>query len=351
MRHVSIQVNKTDEKFKTSLKSRIIIAFVLFAILIPAIFLGGYVFLAVLVPFIAIGIFEILKAPGKKYHWWVHLFTYFIVYLYAYWFIAGPNLSAYLNDPTNYVFSLTDYYDGLSFPLSGILLSLIIYFLIGILDETFSFHDVAYFFLMTLLVGFGFQSFFFLRYVPFYFAANPNLALDWPSGLTSSLDTLKLGEHAHFQYLVSAELILFGFIGAAINDTLAYFMGTYFGRHKINPRVSPNKTWEGFLFGLLGTFVILSAVGFTLASFGFAPLPFLTLDNWYWILLFALAVPLFGDLGDLAFSFVKRSFVIKDFGKILKGHGGVLDRVDSHMFTALGLSILVVVIIQIIGLF
>ena len=109
-----------------------------------------------------------------------------------------------------------------------------------------------------------------------------------------------------------------------MNDTCGYFAGRAFGRHKLFPRVSPKKTWEGFAGGLAA-----SIGGAVVVKLLFIP---------------ALAVPaaaavgagagLLGPLGDLSESMLKRAFGTKDSGRLLPGHGGMLDRIDSLFFTA-----------------
>ena len=114
------------------------------------------------------------------------------------------------------------------------------------------------------------------------------------------------------------------FITIWLNDTGAYLVGSLIGKHKMIQRVSPNKTWEGTIGGavvaLIGTtaFVHLLGVGrFGLELVGFV-----------------LIVVFFSTFGDLFESFLKRSCGVKDSGKILPGHGGILDRIDSLLFVA-----------------
>jgi phosphatidate cytidylyltransferase len=105
------------------------------------------------------------------------------------------------------------------------------------------------------------------------------------------------------------------------NDTFAYLTGSTIGKHKLFPRISPNKTWEGFLGGITST--ILGA--FIFSNF-FTFMPFL---GWLGL---AFVVLIFGTLGDLFESSLKRSYGIKDSGKFMPGHGGILDRIDSLLF-------------------
>ncbi len=105
------------------------------------------------------------------------------------------------------------------------------------------------------------------------------------------------------------------------NDTFAYLFGRSFGKHKLFERISPNKTWEGFFGGAISAFV----AAFTMHYF----LDFLPLVGWLGL---ALIVVIFGTIGDLFESAIKRSFNLKDSGSFMPGHGGILDRIDSLLF-------------------
>jgi phosphatidate cytidylyltransferase len=107
-------------------------------------------------------------------------------------------------------------------------------------------------------------------------------------------------------------------------DTAAFYVGTRFGRKKLCPRVSPNKSVEGALGGLAG-----SLIGALIAGYTFFP-EMTTADTLVTAILFGMI----GQLGDLFESFLKRSFGVKDSGTIFPGHGGVLDRLDSILFAA-----------------
>lgn len=124
-------------------------------------------------------------------------------------------------------------------------------------------------------------------------------------------------------------LLVFVPLGVSFgSDTFALFAGLLCGKHKLTP-VSPKKTVEGVVGGLIGGVLGLSLVkGLGLWLLG---LPFLT---WGQVVLVGLTGSVVSQIGDLSFSVIKREFGVKDYGKILPGHGGVLDRFDSVTFVA-----------------
>lgn len=127
---------------------------------------------------------------------------------------------------------------------------------------------------------------------------------------------------------LSAAVVLAPFIGAFMSDTGAFFAGRSFGKRKLAPAVSPNKTVAGCIGGFVG-----SIVG--MAIFHLVVKTWFQLDlGWGNILIMGVMGSLFGQLGDLSFSVIKREFGIKDYGTIFPGHGGVLDRFDSVLFVA-----------------
>lgn len=117
-------------------------------------------------------------------------------------------------------------------------------------------------------------------------------------------------------------------ISAWASDTFAYFSGVALGKHKITPVLSPKKTVEGCIGGVVGTTICGALYGLILWKNG------IILQNY--ILVFALlgfCGSIAGQIGDLAASGIKRNYNIKDYGKIIPGHGGVMDRFDSVIFT------------------
>ncbi len=118
-------------------------------------------------------------------------------------------------------------------------------------------------------------------------------------------------------------------------DTFCLFGGMAFGKHKLNKRISPNETIEGSVSGWLAGAVITTVFGLLVIK-----------DvNKAFIIACGLLLPLIGQMGDLAFSAIKRYFKIKDFGTIFPGHGGVLDRIDSLLFNVTAAYILASVLL------
>jgi len=121
--------------------------------------------------------------------------------------------------------------------------------------------------------------------------------------------------------------LLYVLCGAFISDTFAFLVGSKFGKTKLAPDISPNKTVEGSLGGILGViiaFIIITVIGNANGISG---------NVFYWTLV-GIAAAVAGQFGDLTASAIKRFCKIKDFGKIMPGHGGILDRFDSLMFVA-----------------
>jgi phosphatidate cytidylyltransferase len=120
------------------------------------------------------------------------------------------------------------------------------------------------------------------------------------------------------------DALLFLFAILWLGDTAAMGIGSWLGKHKLAPTVSPNKTVEGFIGGLVGGL----AIGVLMIFWLFRGV------TWYHVLIIAAGCSLFGQLGDLVESMWKRSLGIKDSSAIIPGHGGVLDRFDSLLFAA-----------------
>ncbi len=125
---------------------------------------------------------------------------------------------------------------------------------------------------------------------------------------------------AHINGSYEGMILISLFILIWSSDTFAYLCGRTFGKHKLFEKISPKKTWEGFIGGAIltiGTGIVL-----------FYNTDITSLHNW---ILFSLLAVIFGSIGDLVESMFKRSIGIKDSGNLIPGHGGILDRMDSFM--------------------
>jgi len=175
-----------------------------------------------------------------------------------------------------------------------------------------------------------YQWLFLLPFVPFVFELRAGSSKPFENigfllvgflylGLPSYLLTSMSLQHFSGRYIIMAVMILIWF-----NDVFAYFIGKFFGKHKIFPSISPNKTWEGTIAGFI------FAVSWGWVSYFCWPV--IKLDLVHWMILGAIC-SVFGIIGDLVASKLKRSLQIKDTGNILPGHGGLIDRFDAFIFT------------------
>lgn len=119
--------------------------------------------------------------------------------------------------------------------------------------------------------------------------------------------------------------IIIGYIviAAFLTDAGAYLIGSKFGKHQLIARISPKKTVEGAIGGYIVGFVTSFLFAFAFNFFG---------QGMYIYLFFSATLPIVSQIGDLSFSMIKRTYGVKDFGSILLGHGGILDRCDSLFF-------------------
>ena len=122
-------------------------------------------------------------------------------------------------------------------------------------------------------------------------------------------------------------MVLIPFVVAFLSDAGAYFVGKRFGKHKLSPVVSPNKTLEGSLGGIAAAMLGMLIYGIVLHFLDFRV-------NYLLALLYGLLGSIVGSFGDLCFSVIKRQTGLKDYGNLIPGHGGVLDRFDSMVLVA-----------------
>lgn len=160
--------------------------------------------------------------------------------------------------------------------------------------SVYRFEDIARFFMVTILVSLFFSHIVWIR--------QENPAGLWNAGAL--------------------------FVGSWITDTCAYFAGRAFGKHKLAPVISPKKTVEGSIGGILGAAVFMAVYGFAIGKFT----PFV--PDYSSLIILGLACGVISQLGDLSMSAIKREYNIKDYGSIMPGHGGIMDRFDSVLFVA-----------------
>lgn len=153
---------------------------------------------------------------------------------------------------------------------------------------------------------------------PFETVGYTMLPVLWVALPLSLLPQMLVGQGPHYP------MLLFALVW--VNDTFAYLCGRTFGKHKMSPRHSPNKTWEGTIGGACFCVLVAVLAGNYIDSGVWS----LNVHSLLWLPL-GLLVPLFGTAGDLVESMFKRYVGVKDSGKLMPGHGGMLDRFDSML--------------------
>ncbi len=122
-------------------------------------------------------------------------------------------------------------------------------------------------------------------------------------------------------------LLVLALLGAYITDSGAYFTGMVIGRHKLIESISPKKTIEGAIGGIIATVIAFIVYGFVMEHLDHSV-------NFIYLIILSVLCAVVAQIGDLSASVMKRSYNVKDFGNIIPGHGGMVDRVDSLMFVA-----------------
>lgn len=248
------------------MKQRIITAVIALMLFIPIVWYGEWPFVLLTYIMATIGLFELIK----MYQWKQRFIFPSIIGTVSLWLILIP-------EP----------FDFFSLSKIKILLILTIVLLIYTVatENKFTFTEAGFLVIALIYISMGFYFFI----------------------------------HARF---VGLNYLLFILFTIWATDTGAYFIGNAFGRRKLWPKISPNKTVEGAIGGL--TLAIIVASLFQLVN------PFDV--SFYLIISVAAVISIFGQIGDLVASAFKRNYDIKDSGNILPGHGGIIDRLDSLLF-------------------
>ena len=315
-----IQVNELSEATKVSMKTRIITAIVALAVVVPLFILGDWFFFAFVLAATGIGMYEIVKCGKGNYSIWLYVLTIVIGLLIVSW----PLIQGLINRFSSSNGHVYDYYSSIFLSLPLLFISICLLFLAVIVHKDFTVKDGTYIITMVIIVSLGMESLLFVRYLPSVIA-DPSVHNPWING---------------FDNLASCSFATYGLIGTFFTDIGAYFIGVFFGKHKLNERISPKKTVEGFYGGIVISAAFSMGFAFILAAVGSPVLPgVFDMAHWYNIVAMSLLMPFFATLGDFVFSAVKRVYEIKDFGNILPGHGGILDRVDSIVFVYIALAL------------
>ena len=252
------------------MKQRIITGAIAAALFIPFVIYGGAPLTILLYGLATVGLQELLKMKGRSLLSIPGLIS--LIALYA--FMMPDSWALWVYETTGYV--------KVEFAFLAVILLLIH---TVVVKNSFTFDDAAFAILGTLYIGVGF----------FYMIETRAAGLD---------------------FVVYALLVVW------FTDSGAYFTGRKIGKRKLWPEISPNKTVEGFIGG------IVWAIGIALILNYFVDLDKSVLV----IIVVTVVASVFGQMGDLVESALKRHFNVKDSGNILPGHGGILDRFDSILF-------------------
>lgn len=349
-----IQTNEISKSTGKNMKVRIFSGLVLVLICLPIALVGSWPFFALIGVLAGFSIYEVIRVPRREKMPKLLAAALFIFgFILLYWpFTKNVISDMVFNEPSSIIGAFSNNnidkifevgFVGSDYGSSSILIStpiiavgFIFMFLTTISDEKFTIKDVFYYFGMAIILSLGFQGFYYLRYLPFAYSEKV---------LGNGVIAPNYYDNGFNEFFGSAALFMYVVVGTMITDIGAYFFGVLFGKHKMNPRVSPKKTWEGFAGGIVVSVVVSVSYVFIIDACGGFVLPgVLDIEHWYWVLLLSIAMPLIGNLGDLAFSAIKRDYEIKDYGNIIPGHGGVLDRLDSLIFSMATVAILLMFI-------
>lgn len=323
-----LQPNELSNDAVVSMRTRIITAIIAIAIVLPSILFGDWAFFALISVALVFGVIETIRCAKRKYSKVLYVTALILALLVLAWNIIRDL-------PLQNGWRLFNSYNTIYISITVLFVGLCLAAFTVMIDKGFTVVDACFIFTIVLLIALGFQSCLFLRYYPSYLYRD----LHPDPGYFNLFDNLE-----------SSLLFVWIAVGACLNDAFAYFVGVFFGKNKMNERISPKKTWEGFFGGVILTSLFLSAWAFIQdgVSGGYHSIlkDFLTLQNWYHVVVLSILIPLVSVLGDLVFSSIKRFYGIKDFSNILPGHGGILDRVDSIVFAMITAAIYICIFTQ-----
>lgn len=262
------------------MKTRIITAIVLIVVILPCVIIGGLPFKILMGIIGGCAVFEMLSICDRPK---ANIYLYPLVGLFVFYTIFIEQ--------------------GLLLSMAVVSAYLIILLVCSMFDYGMNFLRLCYYFTTALIIASGLHMVCQLR-------------------LIYGLD-----------YLLILALATLG------ADTGAYFTGMLWGKHKLNPRLSPKKTIEGSIGGIVLGTVLSVAYG----AYSGVDIPF------YVLLVMCFVLTMTGQVGDLTFSSIKRTFEVKDYSQLLPGHGGILDRFDSILFNAMVFGVLLYFVTMVVA--
>lgn len=254
------------------MKQRIITAIVAMLIFLPAVVAGGIPFFLLIYAMASIALFELLRMRKISLRSMPGIFSLLLLWMILF--------------PAEYIHTFSGF-DGVV-KLQLVIIGVLIFLSFTVFSKNqFTFDDIGFCFMAIIYIGIGFYYMLAIRHI----------------GMT---------------------YFFFALLSIWATDSGAYFCGSAFGRRKLLPAISPNKTVEGALGGILSAVIVAFLFFFFTDLKSDFTLPVLLASS--------IVLSIFGQIGDLVESALKRYYGVKDSGKLLPGHGGILDRVDSWLF-------------------
>lgn len=312
--------NEISDVTVSNMRTRVIAGFVAIAIIMPFVIFGDWPFFFLISVVLSFAVIEIIHCAKTKYSPFLYIVVFLLAFLILFWNVIND---LWILDET---WRISQSYDNIYISSTITLIGFSLLSLSVVADKNFTIIDACFIFSSVLIIALGLECILYLRYLPvnLHFQEISDVGGPFPSYINS------------FDNLESCLFVLYVAFGACLNDAFAYFVGVFFGKHKMNERISPKKTWEGFFGGIVISSVLCTAFALIMASINGGQNAlvkgFLDLDHWYHIVVLSTIIPFVSTLGDLFFSSIKRHFAIKDFSNLIPNHGGILDRLDSILF-------------------
>ncbi|MCR5308910.1 MAG: phosphatidate cytidylyltransferase [Bacilli bacterium] len=313
---------------RNSIMTRVITAIVLITFALPVVLLGDwFIFVFICVTLIG-AIWEIIKCGRIRYS----VFMYVVTLISSIFLMVMPLIRGLMTKTGG--IRISEYFIDINFSPLIVFVVILFLFLAVIVDKNFTVREACFIFTMIFIIVFGLQSALYIRYIPS--SVNHDI-------VTVASDTTAIIDNSDYfnvdDNFYTAFLLLWVCMSGVLSDTGGYIFGMLFGKTKMNERISPKKTWEGFFGGIVFSFALCTLVGLMLPAFTQGQVVLLRgvldLEHWYNILILALILPPTSVIGDFVFSSIKRFNGIKDYGNIFPGHGGILDRIDSLIFSCM----------------